>query len=482
MSIRPSSWATHSLITHLAVPGLFAGGLLAGSLLAGCSGPTKVEVADSATNQLEGATGFIDDEAQPTPNLDNAACLTEKTGAEQRKVAIYLMLDSSGSMEETSGGIRTKWDSVVRAIRGFLRETRDTDLLLGMQFFPLLKPSVKSFVCESHEDCGDDGGPCFLSTCRNGTTIQLCQNNSDCPGGPSVNPCVDFGLCSGSDPAAPLACIIGQTGSCGGGQGFCEDFERTCTNATSCDPLRYGTPAVPIATIGENLALVDQVLQTKLPEGLTPTVPALQGSINYARQWAVDHPDQTVATLLATDGLPTECGVQQQTGGTETINQVLNIAREGVGADVPVRTFVIGVFQPGEQASINNTNAIAQAGGTEKAAFIDSTGEVEQQFLDALRSIRSGQLACEFKIPQSDAQLDYYRVNLEFDDGASSRQLAYVRDSAGCTGSPNGWHYDVDPQQRKPSAIQVCPNICEQVKAAASGTISLQLGCSTILR
>jgi hypothetical protein len=189
-----------------------------------------------------------------------------------------------------------------------------------------------------------------------------------------------------------------------------------------------------------------------------------------------------VATVLATDGLPTQCGVQQQTGGTEAINQVLQVAAQGVSDDVPIRTFVIGVFQPGDGASVNNVNAIAQAGGTEKAAFIDSTGDVDTQFLDALRAIRSGQLACEFKIPQSQAQLDYFKVNLEFDDGAKTQQLSYVRDAAGCASSPNGWHYDVDANQKKPTSIQVCPSICEQVKAAATGSISLQLGCATILR
>src|SRR6185436_16280114 len=117
--------------------------------------------------------------------------------------------DSSGSMEESAGGIRTKWDSVQRALRGFLSETRNSDLLLGMQFFPLLKPGSK-FNCERQSDCGADGGPCFLSTCQNTTTIQLCKSNADCPGGPTVNPCVDFGLCSGSDPNAPAACILGR--------------------------------------------------------------------------------------------------------------------------------------------------------------------------------------------------------------------------------------------------------------------------------
>jgi hypothetical protein len=40
----------------------------------------------------------------------------------------------------------------------------------------------------------------------------------------------------------------------------------------------------------------------------------------------------------------------------------------------------------------------------------------------------------------------------------------------------------VDPNQKKPTSIQICPSICEQVKAAANGSIQLQLGCATILR
>lgn len=453
------------------------------SVAIGCAGPARVDVADTGSNQLNGQSGFIDDETGQAQDLNNAACLQSTAGAEQRKVALYMMLDSSGSMEESTGSIRSKWDSVQRALRGFLAETKDSDLLLGMQFFPLLKPGVKSLTCTKQSDCGDDGGPCFLSTCRNTTTIQLCRTNSDCPGGPAVNPCVPFGLCSNTvDQPNPLACLLDQNGSCGAGQGVCTDFPRTCTNATTCDPNIYGTPAVEIQPVTTGLSLIDQALMGKTPEGLTPTVPALTGSIQHARQWAIDHPDQTVATLLATDGLPTECGAVQQTTGTETINQVLKIAADGANDDPPVRTFVIGVFRPGDGASINNVNAIAQAGGTQQAVFIDSTGEVEQQFLDALREIRSGQLACEFRIPQSDQQLDYYKVNLEFDDGASTRQLKFVRDTGGCTDNPEGWHYDVDPNQKKPTSIQVCPNICQEVKAAAKGKINLQLGCATILR
>jgi len=455
-------------------------------LSVGACTPVKVDVQDSSEGLFnQGATGFVDDGVGAN-NLDNAACVTETSAAEQRQVAIYMMLDSSGSMQETTGTRRTKWDSVQRAMRGFLSETRDSDLLLGMQFFPLSKPG-SSFTCDSQEDCGDEGGPCFLSTCRQGGTVSICRTNADCPGGPRTDPCVDFGLCSNSDPAAPLACELGEP--CGNGLGTCrrdltpddKPFIRTCMNATQCNGDFYADPAIEIGPIQQRLAEIDSILTGQVPEGDTPTGPALTGSLAHAREWALAHPNQTVAVVLATDGLPTECGTGQP-NGLETINEVLSIASEGVSGEVPIRTFVIGVFQPGQENSFQNVNAIAQAGGTDQAVYIDGSGEVEQQFLDALRSIRSGQLACEFQIPASDQQLDYFRVNLQFDSGAGAQQLPFVRDSGGCAATPNGWHYDVDPAQKKPSSIEICPSVCSQAKAAASGNIRLQLGCATILR
>jgi hypothetical protein len=287
-------------------------------------------------------------------------------------------------------------------------------------------------------------------------------------------------LCENSDPASPLACEF--PGTCADGLGRCEEFERTCTNATQCDVAAYATPAVEIGLIGDQLVAIDRALAI-VPQGLTPTVPALQGAVDHAREWALTHPDTTVVAVLATDGLPSECGPEVE-GATPPIERVLDIARTAQQAAIPIRTFVIGVFQPGDGGSINNVNAIAQAGGTEEAVFIDTSGEVETQFLDALRAIRSGTLACQFQIPDSEENLDYFRVNLQFDNGAVQQQLSYVPNEAGCANSPNSWHYDVDASasSAKPTAIQVCPAMCEQFKAAPTGSLSLQLGCATILR
>jgi Mg-chelatase subunit ChlD len=437
-----------------------------------CADTVKVDVGDTSNDFLD----LQVDPAAGVPRISDA-CITEASAAEQRRVAMYVMLDSSGSMDEPTGTGATKWQAVQRAIRAFMLETRETDLSMGLQFFPLIKPGSKH-VCESHEDCGP-GGPCFLTTCLQGTTITLCESQADCPGSPTTNPCVEFGLCENSDPVRPTACLFG--GNCQDGLGACQDFERTCTNATQCDASFYATPAVEIGPISEQLNAIDRALSGQPPQGLTPTVPALQGAVQHAREWALTHPDQAVVTVLATDGLPSECGPEVE-GAPPPIQRVLDIAREAQVGELPIRTFVIGVFQAGDTGSVNNVNAIAQAGGTEQGVFIDTDGEVETQFLEALRTIRSGTLACQFQIPASESELDYFRVNLEFDDGTTKRQLSYVNDEAGCAASPNSWHYDVNATVTKPSAIQVCPAVCDQFKAATQGSISLQLGCATILR
>lgn len=471
---------TRCLTHHRLLAAVFAGVASAGAW-ACSSDPVKVDVTDDNS----GFVDVLEDDSPSTSTntetlpLLNDACVSQTSAAEQRKVALNVMLDSSGSMEEATGTGATKWQAVQRAIRAFLLETRDSDLSIGLQFFPLLKPGVIEFECNSHADCGPDGGPCFLSTCLQGETITLCETQADCPGSPLDNPCVEFGLCENSDPANPTACVLPST--CGGDLGRCQDFDRTCTNATECEIASYATPAVEIGPVVDALGPIDRALNDQPPQGLTPTVPALEGAIRHSRDWSVTHPDQTVVTVLATDGLPTECGPNVN-GAPAPIEQVLEVARAGVDDAQPVRTFVIGVFPAGDAASLNNVNAIAVAGGTEQAVLIDASGEVEAEFLDALRQIREGSLACQFQLPQTDELLDYFSVNLQFDNGAQRQQLAFVANQAACASNPNSWHYDVDPNVTRPNAISVCPAVCDQFRAATNGSITLQLGCQTLLR
>jgi hypothetical protein len=443
--------------------------------------------ADTPATDMGGSSVPDTDSAALTsvvqPLGDGAACLSESRDMDLRPLALYLMLDSSGSMQEPSGSSATKWEAVQRALRAFLAETQEGDLLLGMQFFPLLKPGSK-FVCTTNEDCGPDGGPCFLSTCLQGDVITLCESDADCGSMPDTNPCVKFGLCQNGDPAAPTACVLPST--CGGELGACMDFERTCTNATSCDPAAYAAPAVEIQSASAGLGAIDQALLARDPGGLTPTVPALQGALDHARAWAQAHPNQTVAILLATDGLPTDCvdtpagapAPQPAPTAATAIDQVEQIAAAGAADGNPIPTYVIGVFQPGEGASASNVNAIAQAGGTGQAALIDASGQVEDTFLAALRGVRDTAAPCQLRLTAAQG-LDFTRADLLFDTGTGSpSSLPNVDGLLGCASKPDAWYYDVPPAQGTPSAVQLCPNLCQVVKSSSAAGLTLQIGCA----
>jgi len=214
-----------------------------------------------------------------------------------------------------------------------------------------------------------------------------------------------------------------------------------------------------------------------MPEGRTPTAPALQGALDQARAWAPEHPDHKVVAVLATDGLPTECAPTD-------IGQVAAIAGSGGGVQIPV--FVIGVFTPEDTESPANLNAIARAGGTGQAFIVPTNGDVTKEFLAALDSVRgSALLACELQVPPGDgaSALDYFQVNLQMSPpSGDSKQLVYVQSAAGCSGAPGvGWYYDVDPAAQAPTKIIVCPDVCSSFQASPGAKINLQIGCKTII-
>lgn len=440
---------------------------------ASCATDPEIEVPEANVS-----TGFVNPDDPPiggsattgTVRLDDgSACAVEVSAAEQRPLAMYLMLDSSGSMAEPTAEGVSKWQAVQGAIRNFVAEPDNAEISLGMQFFPLLKEGSQ-FVCDDHDDCGPEGGPCFLNTCSQGSTINVCVDDFDCIG---LGRCVPFGLCENSpNPSAPLACILGRP--CEGDLGDCVDFERTCTNATHCTSETYQEPTVEIGAIAEQREAIFSALSTRVLEGLTPTGPALQGAVDHAREYALEHPEQSVVAVLATDGLPTDCDPVE----IRAVSTIANIARRGPPS---IRTFVIGVFLEGDETSRENLQRIALSGGSNDAFFIDPSGDVSEQFLRALRDVRNATLACEFKIPEERA-LDLGRVNLEFNDGEQRQQLFYVRDPSGCDDTQNGWHYDVDPSVGRPSSIQVCPNVCRRFQDTEQGDVRVQLGCATIIR
>ena len=254
--------------------------------------------------------------------------------------------------------------------------------------------------------------------------------------------------------------------------GYCAtDAIRAASNAP------YAAPAVEVAALPGAATVLTTSLGAHMPDGLTPTSGALTGAISHAQALAKANGGHRVVTLLATDGLPSECTPADTMG-------VASIAAAGLAGTPSISTFVIGVFAPDEALDAQTTlDAIAAAGGTKQAFVISSQqSNVEQVFLTALNSVRTAALSCEFKVPTAAAgqTLDYYAVNVQFTSGAGqTATIGNVHDKTACDARQGGWYYDVDPAKGTPANISICDTSCTQLRGDPAGRVDVLVGCKT---
>jgi hypothetical protein len=244
-----------------------------------------------------------------------------------------------------------------------------------------------------------------------------------------------------------------------------------------CDVPSYADPALPMATLADSRDQVEAEVNARRMSGGTPIVQVLQGMGDYAAGWAKDHPDRKTVLVLATDGVPDATCAQ----GTDPPNDLANAAKmaksllEGTPS-IPV--FVIGV---GEE--LESLNAIAEAGGTERAVLISDGASAQKDFLAALQGIRKKSLACDYLVPEDSSRIDFNTVNVRYTEGsAKPSTFFYVSDESGCELKPDeGWYYD-DPSN--PTKVVLCPDTCSRVVNAEDASIDIEYGCErvTIIR
>jgi hypothetical protein len=173
-----------------------------------------------------------------------------------------------------------------------------------------------------------------------------------------------------------------------------------------------------------------------------------------------------VVIVLATDGQPNDCG--------SNVGNVSAVAAQGASGSPKILTFVIGVG-----SSLSNLDQIAQSGGTGKAFIVDTTGNVGQQFIDALNAIRGAALACEYLIPQPEGGvIDPKKVNVQYTPGSGGAPEIWPKydNEATCPPNGDGWYYDNDAS---PSKVILCPGTCAKVKQDSKGQIDVLFGCQT---
>lgn len=246
----------------------------------------------------------------------------------------------------------------------------------------------------------------------------------------------------------------------------CLEIPGIFNTCEPCDPQAYLPPAVGIQDLPGAASLIVNEMNSTSPSGGTPTMPALQSAAQATTNHAAANPDRKVVIVLATDGVPTDC--------VTDISQIASVAAAALNSSPSVPTFVIGIG--GELTSLD---AIAAAGGTDKAFIVDASTMVEEEFLQAMNEIRGQALGCQYLVPEPapGENPDPTKLNVVFTpEGGSQDTIPQVPNAGECKGLP-GWYYD-DPNN--PTSLTLCPASCDTVQGAA-GQIDIQLGCATVI-
>jgi hypothetical protein len=465
--------------------------VITGALLAACGAQTSSDVgpggkvgdggAHDAPAGLGGRRpGTSADAFGPLapPTLSNpgdAACAAQSVQAMRKPLDLVMLIDSSDSMTDaTSTPNVRKWDAVTSALKSFFADGRSAGLGVALSFFPQLRSGVPA-SCTADNQC-NGFGPCNrIRVCTGVDQVTPCNADRDCGTGQR---CVLLGQCSASDSfCIPVGspCGAGAFGTPLGNT--CNEIAGYCNGRDLCEASAYATPAVTFAPLPQANATLTQALSMRMPDGLTPTAPALAAAYDQAKARTAAQPDRRVAVVVATDGFPTECN-------PVTIDGIAQLARGAVDGKPSILTFVVGVFAPDEQQEARmNLDAIAKAGGTTAAHLVTTNQNVSAGFLTALNNIRQTALSCEYTIPQptNGQRLDYFQVNvLHTPSSGGADVLMYVKDRASCGGVANGWYYDRDPLTGgTPTSIVMCPQTCTNLGADVGGRVDILLGCAT---
>ena len=461
--------------------------------VAGSSGGGTTGAGGNGTSGSSGFDASFDLTVSDTKS--DGVCSSTMTAAEPVPLDLYVLMESSKSMNDPTSAGPSKWDAVTSAMNMFFADPAANGLGIALKYFPQEQNVPET--CEMDSQCGSYG-PCdFRLACiKNNTSavvdtssqlcataattctgaMETCQGIKDCTTA-GMSPCVQQGT-----TATPC-------------DARCTNFSGYCHSRDICAAASYATPDVPIATLPGAATALMTSLGVHKPGGFPPTGPALGGALMFARARIAAMPTHRVAIVLVTDGLPggfipgvppAECmptSIPAQ--GSDTGIAPLLSGPMGTGGTPPVNTFVIGVFSPGiaAQTAQTNLNMLATAGKTAPAVIIDTSQDVSTALRNALKQVQSKAIACQYNIPSTG--VDPTKVNVSFTSGAGTattigHTMLDGTDGSGCD-ARGGWYYDTaNPTTTAPTKITACPASCSMFQTDLNGHVDVVLGCPTI--
>jgi hypothetical protein len=233
-----------------------------------------------------------------------------------------------------------------------------------------------------------------------------------------------------------------------------------------CNPQNYALLDVPIGVLPANAFALTNSIPFDALGSDTPTYPALKGALSEATAYQEAHPTHKVIVVLATDGDPNGCNLND-------IDQIAALATSARNYN-GVRTYVIGVAG----STIANLDKIAAAGGT--TAAYDVTQDINE-FAAKIAEIRTEALGCDFELPPppNGQALDPDRVNFTYmPKGMGSPKIVPRADDLADCGDLPGWYYD---SNSGPTKIILCPASCATVKADDAAKVTVLFGCNSVI-
>ncbi len=370
-------------------------------------------------------------------------------------------------------GNTTKWQAVRNAFSSFATDGDSAGIGIALAFFPIIDFSEPAICNAVNQLCGDPNHCVDIHVCP--SAFITCETDQDCAdAGFPQDDCVPYGVCQNA-PGFP--CLPTEPNfNCQPNTGPCIQA-GSCWDHYTCASQPYQTPVFGVSKLPGAATGFINTIDQKAPNGGTPTLPALVGSIDAAIAHKTANPGHTVITLLTTDGLPTLCDDDML--GNDPNLPIQNLAAVAAGGLAQgVETWVIGVFSPEEQLEAQqNLDQIAIAGGTESAFIVDTSNTTTQQFIDALNEVRQNALSCEFELLPISDPIDYADVWIRIvDNDGNQVWVPRVADANAC-GDGQGFHYDVPVPGNTPHRIILCPATCDLTTANPEQTIEVYSEC-----
>jgi len=397
-------------------------------------------------------------------------CVVFNSSAALAPLDVFLMVDSSGSMDlDVEGGTISKWQAVQQSLGEFFYDEESAGIGFALSFFPIIDRTVPD-LCAADSDCNTDPWGCRkVSVCSDDFTF--CTEDSDC----ATGTCEQLGYCEALGPSA--SCFTSGLIECEQTSGPCVEYGY-CEARYTCDVGPYEKPIIDVAPLPDSASPMVQTMSNYIPNGATPTLPALTGAVNNAIDWSAANPAHKVIVVLATDGLPTVCDPAIDTNDPDAA--IKNLAdAAAAGAEQEIQTFVIGVFSSEEQAEAQvNLDAIAQAGNTDNAFVVTADNTIGSQFTEALNQVRLTAKSCEFELAATEDPIDYSTVWVLVTpkQGSEGVWVAQVPSEESCDGG--GFYFDVPPGGATPvSSVILCPDSCALLGASPDRTVEIYTTC-----